>query len=228
MTTEEFDFTEWLGGVEIPAEGVTVYQKPGLIGQLKKAQEVVAALGEAHFSERAIGDYDPRQEVERLKLEIARSKTVWYLAPLDRDVERKIAEAYPEPEPPLRFTEEPPRLADRATVEQSQAFMEAWAAYQAHRQLWEEENQAVLNEWREKVAEVAIMRGAERLAKSVAYIDSYDEEGRVTRKVVHLTADNILEAERRLGVPQMTVLSEALGRVSRQVIEPDPFESPTS
>ena len=226
MTNELFDFNDWLDGIETPAEGVTVYQKPGLIGRLAKLQETIDEL--PPNKEQTIGEVSPQAEVERLRREIAASKTVWYISPLTREDEQAVEEAYPEPELGIKFEEKPPRLADRATKEQTDAFLAAWGSFKELQKAWEVENADVIEEFQRKIQQVALDRGATRIAMSVNYIETFDTNGVPTLRKVSLSADDVKAAERKLGQAQMGLLVEALERVSTKVQEPDPFESPAS
>lgn len=211
-----FDFAEWLAGVEEPAEAVTIYQKPGLVAQIAALQESLPPEGAK--VERGLGDADPQQKLKDLREALAASRTVWYVSPLTREDEQAIEAAFPEPAPPPVFPDDPPQLATRATEAQSRAFTDGWAAWQEAKGRWEAEHADQLTAWKAEAEDVSLKRGAARLAQSISWIEAGGQ-----REQPHLTGDDILALERKLGQPQISLLVEALDRVnSEPPAEPDP------
>ena len=224
MTTDLFNMNDWLEGIEQPAEGVTIYQKPGLIAQLAKAEEALAAAKSVP-TELAMGEVSPAAKVAELRRMIAQSKTVWYVSPLDRETEKALRRQHPEPKLAETFDVPPPRLADRANVEQSIAFQAAIGAWKIEHDQWNRAHAQMLEEYQEALEQYQLALGYARIAASVTYIETFDEAGNSTRRAVSMTPEQIKKAEDRLGQPQIQLIVEAMDRVATEVpSEPDPFE----
>lgn len=220
---ENFDFNDWLSGVETPAETVTIFEKPLLVGAIHDLKEELAAT--PPNTDRAIGDPDVHGDLQKriaaLSEELAASKATFYVSAVSPEDDAAIFRAHPDPAKTVVFDEKPPRLGANATEAQSQAYLKAWAAFETRQQMWLEEHAQELEEWRIAAQEVAAKRGAERLARAITYIRRAGQE---EKQRVNLSADNIQALQHKIGQPQMGLLVEALERVSSQVPEdPDPF-----
>jgi hypothetical protein len=206
-----FDFADWINGVETPAETVVVFQKPGLIAEIARVQD------EPEPIEAVLGEAGKAGKLARLHAELQASKSIWYISPLHRDTEKAILKQFPDVSMP-RFAVSPPVLADRANDRQSEAFIGAFEAWKFKQEQWLAENAEAVNAATEEMQQVALMRGAARLAAAVTYIEVQGE-----KHSAQLTPQDIIELERQLGSPQVELLVEALNRVSTEAPqEPDP------
>lgn len=196
----EFNFEQWLAGVKTPTKAVTVFTRPDLLSQERDEHEL----------ERSLGEKDPLEE----------SKTVFYLAGLSAAEERAIADAYPDPDTFPMYPEPAPVIAERATVEQSEAYLAAWKAYETNRELWQQEHIDEIEEWREESTRAQSKRGAERIARAIVKI----KVGSGEPQTVSLRAEQVEALGERIGEPQLRKLVDALQDLTiNPPKEPDPL-----
>ena len=196
--SDTFNFEEWLDGVRTPEKAVTVYTRPDLLNRPRGTE---LALGESS--------------------ELEGSKTVFYLSSLSGKDERAIYDAYPDPLDPPMYPEESPIISPRANVEQSEAYLAAWKAYEANKAFWEAENAEAIQAWHATASEVMAKRGAERIARAIVKV----KVGAGEPKAARLTASQVEELGERIGEAQLRLLVKALEDVtSTPPSEADPFQ----
>lgn len=212
-----YDFDAWLEGAGLATTSVEVLQNPDLISEYE-AWERRYARAQAASEELSAGEKNPvkalEAEGEALLHRIERSRSTWHLRALTIEQQRSIVAAFPDPEPPTIFEEEPPKLTGSPTEAQAKAYTQGWEAYRAREQRWLEANKDALIAYLDAVQQMARDRGAEKVVRSLVRIEQDGQT--VTNRV---TVEQVQRLAERIGDAQVKAITDAIDRVSVQAPE---------
>jgi hypothetical protein len=225
ITADQFD--EWLAGASLAHTSVEILQNPGLLGEWEDLERRHARAKAIAQAEGGITDGDPlgelEAEAESLLERIEASRTTFHLRALTPEDNAAILAAHPV-KPGPRFAGKIPSIQPNHTETQAKAFLGMYASYEAQLNRWKEENAEEIDAHEKDMMDALLRQGAEKVSRSVVRIE---QGGRTIS--THLSADQVIALEKRIGQPQISAIIAAINTVSETAPEvPTGFLSRTS